>query len=238
MQDGADYKALHQDALKELEAARAEASEHRNMLREDAAKAREDANAGRAEAARMRNEAAYERERCQRLQEQLSDSLKQVDGLTQSNTKYQVRLSAPCTLLCKHYGVGQEYAVPVSHSMQDASHAVQRLLCSGITPRRWRYLQRALPRDLSVCAQVLVNDLQQKLSTLDAESLAARDKARQMEAKASSLESEKALLVTAEQRQASMIGELSTEKHRLLAQSQVEQKVWLPQTLKVPKCML
>ena len=60
------------------------------MLREDAAKAREDANAGRAEAARMRNEAAYERERCQRLQEQLSDSLKQVDSLTQSNTKYQV----------------------------------------------------------------------------------------------------------------------------------------------------
>ena len=61
------------------------------MLREDAAKAREDANAGRAEAARMRNEAAYERERCQRLQEQLSDSLKQVDSLTQSNTKYQVQ---------------------------------------------------------------------------------------------------------------------------------------------------
>ena len=60
------------------------------MLREDAAKAREDANAGRAEAARMRNEAGYERERCQRLQEQLSDSLKQVDSLTQSNTKYQV----------------------------------------------------------------------------------------------------------------------------------------------------
>ena len=131
MQDGADYKALHQDALKELEAARAEASEHRNMLREDAAKAREDANAGRAEAARMRNEAAYERERCQRLQEQLSDSLKQVDGLTQSNTKYQVRLSAPCTFLYKH-----EYPVPASHSMQNASHAVQRLLFSGIRPRR------------------------------------------------------------------------------------------------------
>ncbi len=76
--------------MRELEAARSEAAEHRNMLREDAAKAREDANAGRAEAARMRNEAAYERERCQRLQEQLSDSLKQVDSLTQSNTKYQV----------------------------------------------------------------------------------------------------------------------------------------------------
>ena len=142
VQDGADYKALHQDALKELEAARAEASEHRNMLREDAAKAREDANAGRAEAARMRNEAAYERERCQRLQEQLSDSLKQVDGLTQSNTKYQVRLSAPCTLLCKHNGVCQDYPVPVSHKMQNASHAIQRLLFSGIRPCRWRYLQR------------------------------------------------------------------------------------------------
>lgn len=83
-----------------------------------------------------------------------------------------------------------------------------------------------------------MNDLQQKLSNLDAESLAARDKARQMEAKASSLESEKALLVTAEQRQACMIGELSAEKHRLLAQSQVEQKVWLSQTLEVPKYTL
>ena len=83
-----------------------------------------------------------------------------------------------------------------------------------------------------------MNDLQQKLSTLDAESLAARDKARQMEAKASSLESEKALLVTAEHRLAGMIDELSAEKHRLLAQSQVEQKVWLPQTHKVSKCML
>lgn len=92
-----DYKTLHQDALRELEAARGEASEHRNMLREDAAKAREEANAGRAEAARMRNEAAYERERCQRLQEQLSDSLKQVDSLMQSNTKYQA--SAP-TISC------------------------------------------------------------------------------------------------------------------------------------------
>lgn len=142
VQDGADYKALHQDALKELEAARAEASEHRNMLREDAAKAREDANAGRAEAARMRNEAAYERERCQRLQEQLSDSLKQVDGLTQSNTKYQVRLSAPFTFLCKHTGVCQEHPMLVSHSSQSASHTVQRLLFSGIRPRRWRYLQR------------------------------------------------------------------------------------------------
>ncbi len=90
LQDQVDYKALHQDAQRELEAARSEAAEHQRMLREDATKAREDANAGRAEAARMRNEAAYERERCQRLQEQLSDSLKQVDSLTQSNTKYQV----------------------------------------------------------------------------------------------------------------------------------------------------
>ena len=49
--------------------------------------------------------------------------------------------------------------------------------------------------------QVLVNEMQQKLGTLDAEaSAAARDRARQMEAKASSLESEKALVATAEQR--------------------------------------
>ena len=142
VQDETDYKALHQDALKELEAARAEASEHRDMLREDAAKAREDANAGRAEAARMRNEAAYERERCQRLQEQLSDSLKQVDGLTQSNTKYQVMVSTPSVLMCKHNGMCSECPVPVSHSMQNASHAVEKMFDvtggAGIRPCRWR----------------------------------------------------------------------------------------------------
>ncbi len=98
LQDHVDYKALHQDALRELETARSEATKHRDMLRADAAKAREDASAGRAEAARMRNEAAYERERCQRLQEQLSDSLKQVDSLTRSNTKYQAS-SCPCPAL-------------------------------------------------------------------------------------------------------------------------------------------
>ncbi len=73
--------------------------------------------------------------------------------------------------------------------------------------------------------QVLVNDMQQKLGTLDAEASAARDRARQLEAKASSLESEKALLATAEQRLTRMINELSAEKHKLMAQSQVEHKV-------------
>ena len=46
-----------------------------------------------------------------------------------------------------------------------------------------------------------------------------------MEAKASSLESEKALLAAAEQRLSNMINDLSAEKHKLMAQSQVEQKV-------------
>lgn len=114
MQEQVDYRALHQDAVRELEAARSEAAEHRSMLREDAAKAREDANAGRAEAARMRNEAAYERERCQRLQEQLSDSLKQVDSLTQSNTKYQVwsllyQHAKVCLLTCLHQLAALQY---------------------------------------------------------------------------------------------------------------------------------
>lgn len=73
--------------------------------------------------------------------------------------------------------------------------------------------------------QVLVYEMQQKLSTLDAEAAAASDRARQMEAKASSLESEKALLATAEQRLTNSINNLSAEKHKLMAQSQVEQKV-------------
>ena len=70
-----------------------------------------------------------------------------------------------------------------------------------------------------------MNEMQQKLGILDAEAAAARDRARQMEAKASSLESEKALLATAEQRLTTMINDLSAEKHKLMAQSQVEQKV-------------
>ena len=70
-----------------------------------------------------------------------------------------------------------------------------------------------------------MNEMQQKLGTLDAEASAARDRARQMEAKASSLESEKALLATAEQRLTNMINDLSAEKHKLMAQSQVAQKV-------------
>ena len=86
-----------------------------------------------------------------------------------------------------------------------------------------RRLQGQLLRKCNV--QVLVNDMQQKLGTLDAEAAATRDRARQLEAKASSLESEKALLVTAEQRLARMINELSAEKHKLMAQSQVEHKV-------------
>ena len=73
--------------------------------------------------------------------------------------------------------------------------------------------------------QVLVNDMQQKLGTLAAEAAATTDRARQLEAKASSLESEKALLATAEQRLTRMINELSAEKHKLMAQSQVEHKV-------------
>lgn len=78
---------------------------------------------------------------------------------------------------------------------------------------------------IEVPVQVLVNDMQQKLSALDAEAAAARDRARQMEAKASSLDSERALLATAEQRLTRMVDELSAEKHRLMAQSRVEQKV-------------
>jgi hypothetical protein len=74
-------------------------------------------------------------------------------------------------------------------------------------------------------AQVLVNDMQQKLGALDAEAAAAMDRARQMEAKASSLDSERALLSAAEQRLTRMVDELSADKHRLVAQSQVEQKV-------------
>ena len=80
--------------------------------------------------------------------------------------------------------------------------------------------------DKACCAvQVLVNEMQQKLGNLDAEASAARDRAHQMEAKASSLESEKALLATAEQRLTNMINDLSAEKHKLMAQSQVAQKV-------------
>ena len=81
-------------------------------------------------------------------------------------------------------------------------------------------------RSQSCCTvQRLVYDMQQKLSTLDAEAAAASDRARQMEAKASSLESEKALLATAEQRLTNMVNDLSAKKHKLMAQSQVEQKV-------------
>lgn len=91
---------------------------------------------------------------------------------------------------------------------------------------RWHLARSCLGQLLRECnVQVLVNDMQQKLGTLDAEASATRDRARQLEAKASSLESEKALLATAEQRLTRMINELSAEKHKLMAQSQVEHKV-------------
>lgn len=235
LQDHVDYKTLHQDALRELEAARSEAAEHRSMLREDAAKAREDASAGRAEAARMRNEAAYERERCQRLQEQLSDSLEQVDSLTQNNIKYQAS-SGPCLALRALMGT---QASLTAHSSFNIECQLPNPLCKIIS---WSFLTcTPVPNDiwLWLCsgyqykaayrtglpAQVLVNDMQQKLAALDAEAAAARDRARQMEAKASSLDSERALLATAEQRLTRMVNELSAEKHRLMAQSQVEQRV-------------
>ncbi len=68
-------------------------------------------------------------------------------------------------------------------------------------------------------------ELQQRLSNLDAELGAQRDKAHQMEARANFLENEKALLSAAEQRLIHMVEGLSMEKHKLAAQLQVEQKV-------------
>ena len=91
-QEGPDYKALHSDLEKEVERLRTEGEEHARLLSQDAAKAKEAASAARAEAARARNEAEYERDRATRLQEQLRDAHRQLDALTQSNTKYQVRL--------------------------------------------------------------------------------------------------------------------------------------------------
>ncbi|CAL8467199.1 g6735 [Coccomyxa elongata] len=159
-QNEPDYKAMHHDLEKELEHVRKEGEEHRRLLNEESAKAKEAASAARAEAARMRNEAEFERERSQRLQEQLRDLHKQVEALTQSNTKYQV----------------------------------------------------------------LVIELQQRHSNLDAELGAQRDKARQLEARVNFLENEKALLTAAEQRLIHMVEGLSMEKHKLAAQLQVEQK--------------
>ncbi|KAK9917001.1 hypothetical protein WJX75_009773 [Coccomyxa subellipsoidea] len=134
--DEPDYKAMHRDLEKELEHVRKEGEEHIRLLNQESAKVKEAASAARAEAARMRNEADFERERGQRLQEQLRDLHQQVEALTQSNTKYQV----------------------------------------------------------------LVIELQQRLSNLDTELGTQRDKARQMEARANFLENEKALLTAAEQR--------------------------------------
>ena len=71
--------------------------EHARLLSQDAAKAKDAASAARSEAARMRNEAEYERDRSSRLQEQLRDAHRQMDALTQSNTKYQVWLSSSPT---------------------------------------------------------------------------------------------------------------------------------------------
>ena len=72
---------------------------------------------------------------------------------------------------------------------------------------------------------MLVIELQQRLSNLDTELGTQRDRARQMEARANFLENEKALLTAAEQRLVRMVDSLSTEKHKLSAQLQVEQKV-------------
>ena len=73
--------------------------------------------------------------------------------------------------------------------------------------------------------QVLVNELQQRVSALDADIASVRDGARQLDARARSAESEKALLAAAEQRLARTVDDLSAEKHKLRAQLQVEQKV-------------
>ena len=83
-----------------------------------------------------------------------------------------------------------------------------------------------VPEHLRVrCIQVLVIELQQRLSNLDTEVGNLRDKARQMEARTNFLENEKALLAAAEQRLVRTVEGLSTEKHKLSAQLQVEQKV-------------
>jgi len=73
--------------------------------------------------------------------------------------------------------------------------------------------------------QVLVNELQQRLSNLDSELGTLRDKTRQAEARANSLQNEKALLTSTEQRSLRTVEELSMEKHKLSAQLHVEQKV-------------
>lgn len=70
-----------------------------------------------------------------------------------------------------------------------------------------------------------MNELQQRLSNLDSELGTLRDKTRQAEARANSLQNEKALLTSTEQRLLRTVEELSMEKHKLSAQLQVEQKV-------------
>jgi cell division protein FtsB len=73
--------------------------------------------------------------------------------------------------------------------------------------------------------QVLVNEMQQRLSNTDAQLSSEKDKARQLERRASTLENERALVAAAEQRLSRMVEELSTEKHKLHAHLQVEQRV-------------
>ena len=70
-----------------------------------------------------------------------------------------------------------------------------------------------------------MSELQQRVSNLDVEAGEARDRARQLEARASSLDSEKKLLAASEERLSRMVEDLSSEKHKLRAQLQVEQKV-------------
>jgi chromosome segregation ATPase len=203
-QDEPDYKAMHRDLEKELEHVRKEGEEHIRLLNQESAKVKEAASAARAEAARMRNEADFERERGQRLQEQLRDLHQQVEALTQSNTKYQV-----CSPFHRYF---PKHRYPKKASK---TARVLTILSVWIVPER----------SLVPVPQVLVIELQQRLSNLDTELGTQRDKARQMEARANFLENEKALLTAAEQRLVRTVEGLSTEKHKLSAQLQVEQKV-------------
>ena len=198
-----------------MERLRTEGEEHARLLSQDAAMAKEAASAARAEAARARNEAEYERDRAARLQEQLRDSHRQLDALTQSNTKYQVQSSSrppPCatSLDCLPVSI----LLPCYKACLSQQFAA---FCSAIF--------RPFMCDTNLVVQVLVNELQQRVSALNAEVTSLRDGARQLDARARAAESEKTLLAAAEQRLALMVEDLSAEKHKLRAQLQVEQKV-------------
>ena len=143
-----------------MERLRTEGEEHARLLSQDAAKAREAASAARAEAARARNEAEYERDRAARLQEQLRDAHRQAGGAHPE--QHQVSGAAG-----GHVNLAMKSHILDCTPGNGPSSAPRLADCHRAVP-----FDPALRKHVghpTCMVQVLVNDLQQRVSALDAD---------------------------------------------------------------------